>query len=111
MSNPDRLSPVINGIKDQMSAQMAVSQAEIVDFETRTRGVLEGETGVNPYQVGQYLNFSRAIYRLRNKEIEGSPLIDAVAIQVAKFKSQGLTEAILNKIRTEVWTIPAPAGP
>lgn len=110
-SNTDRLSPVLTSVLPDMQANAAQKTMEIVDFEQRTRGVCEGEALVTPYAVGQYLNYSRAIYRLRNKEIEGAPLVDAVAILTAKFKSEGLTEAILDKIRNEVWTIPAPTGP
>lgn len=111
MANPDRQSPVVLGLLPGMTSAMATAQAEIVDFEARTRACVANEAGVKPFQVGTYLNFSRAIYSLRNREIEGCGLVDNVAMLVTRFKAQGCSEPILDKIRNDVWTIPAPAGP
>jgi hypothetical protein len=111
MQNPDRMSPVLLTQRDSMIANATVTNGEIVAIETQTRGILAGETPMKPWSVGQYLNFARSLYAKTRTVSGGTGLIEAAAVIIAKFKSQGLTESVLNKIRDEVFAIPAPTGP
>jgi hypothetical protein len=78
----------------------------MVQFETATKTVLD-EEGIDTMQYVGYLNFSRRCYALTQK-FSGPTLINAVNIALTVFVARGFVQAILERIRDEVWTLPAP---
>ena len=73
-------------------------------------GILSGELVVLP-MYARYLAFANQVYSCYRKYGGGSGTVEWVAQLVAKWMSRGCEEPILNKIRDEVFAIPAPAGP
>lgn len=107
---PTRLQALAEAMKPDMLEKVEAMATWAVDYEERTRAVLRGETAIVTTW-GFYLAFSRQIAALVNKGIEGNLLIEEVATRLASWKARGLSEPILDKIRNDVWSIPAPAGP
>jgi hypothetical protein len=62
-------------------------------------------------QLPFYLNFGREIWALTRKEVSGETLAKEAAVLIAKWKARGLTEAVLQGIRTDVFNVSAPITP
>lgn len=73
-------------------------------------GVLRGESVIST-DYPKYYCYTYAVDAAQRRFGGGSVLVDEVAILGARWKARGCTEAILDKIRNEVFAIPAPAGP
>lgn len=80
----------------------------MVQFEAATKTILD-EEAVSIRQYPAYLNFSRRCYAATQK-YNGNTLISFVNQLLQYFVSRGFTQAILERIRNEVWTI-SPPGP
>ena len=51
------------------------------------------------------------MWKLSRKEISGESLAKEAAVLIAKWKARGLTEAVLQGIRTDVFNVAPPIGP
>ena len=58
-----------------------------------------------------YLAFGRSLWALGRKEISGESAAKEAKVLVDKWKARGLTEALLQAIRTDVFNIGAPIAP
>jgi hypothetical protein len=67
--------------------------------------------GVSIIQYPFYLCFGREMWSLIRKEVSGESLAKEAATLVAKWKARGLTEAVLQAIRTDVFNVVAPVAP
>jgi len=79
--------------------------------EQLVKGVLASEGSVTAWDVGAYISFAAEILRIQRKHPGGAQLNSEVAILLARYKAEGLSEAVLIRCRNEVFTIPAPAAP
>ncbi len=68
-------------------------------------------SGVPTIQHPFYLCFGRDVWALTRKEISGESLAQAVAVLIAKWVARGLTLAVLQAIRTDVFNVGAPIAP
>jgi len=67
--------------------------------------------GVRTIQYPFYFCFAREMWSLVRKEISGESLATEAATLVAKWVARGLTPAVLQAIRTDVFNVAAPIGP
>ena len=58
-----------------------------------------------------YLCFGRELFALSRREISGESLCKEAAVLSAKWKARGLTEAVLQAIRTDVFNVASPIAP
>jgi hypothetical protein len=58
-----------------------------------------------------YKNFGREMWSLSRSDISGESLAKEAAVLIAKWKTRGLTEAVLQGIRTDVFNVAAPVAP
>jgi hypothetical protein len=58
-----------------------------------------------------YLNFGRELWALTRREVSGESLCKEAAVLIAKWKARGLTEAVLQAVRTDVFNVVAPVAP
>jgi len=91
---------------DMLVQETAIFQEE-QDIEAHVRGILSGETA-STIQYPFYQAFAREVWKCHRHYGGGGVVVDEVALLVYKWKTRGLTEATLNKIRDEVFGIPAP---
>jgi hypothetical protein len=106
--NSKAIPVVMKEQKEQVMALVTQHFTNIYAFEQATKTILD-EEGIDTGEYPAYLNFSRRIYTLK-RSFSGESLINAVNVLLQEFVGRGFNQAILERIRDEVWTLPAP-GP
>jgi len=93
---PDNVAAKFTQLKPLMLDGQEARQAELVDIETRVRGILD-DSGIQGNARVPYLNFARALYRAKGHN-SGVALQKAATAEKAKFVQYGLDPTILDKI-------------
>ena len=90
--------------------QRATSKfASLFDMESAVKQVLNS-AGTSANDTANYLNFSRQVWKA-DQTYKGEALQVEVAIYLSKWTARGLSAAVCETIRNQVFTIPAPVGP
>jgi hypothetical protein len=92
-----------------MTQNMAAVTPMLVTMESQVKQVCDG-AGVSTIRYPFYLCFGREMWALQRREISGESLAVEAAVLIAKWKARGLTEAVLQGIRTDVFSVNAPIG-
>jgi hypothetical protein len=101
-----QVTPQLTSIKQNAAHVMN----DIVQMETQVRQVLNG-SGVPTIQYPFYLCYGRELWsRIRNG-MEGESLAIEAAVLLAKWVARGLTQSVLQDIRTDVFNVSAPVAP
>lgn len=108
-TSPDKVKANLEELRPSMLANTQAVFPELVQMETETKQVLDGE-GVSVIQYPFYLAFARELWRKRRQAISGSSLAREAQVLIAKWEARGLAVSVLEKIRTQVFDI-APFGP
>jgi hypothetical protein len=108
--NTERIKATLDDKRPAMLASVTAVFPMITAMELQVKQVCDG-AGVATIQYPFYLNFGREIWALSRKEVSGESLCKEVAVLVAKWKARGLTEAVLQGIRTDVFNVSAPIAP
>lgn len=85
-----------DSLKDSMVEQQQVRFSDLENIENTIKGIVEPQ-GVATILVPHYLNFGRELYKLTQK-FSGTTLDNEALICFTKWKSRGLTVAILKTI-------------
>ena len=87
-------------------------QATNIALEQMELGVKQqvDSYGVMPRDVRDYLNFGRQVWKACNTHT-GETLATKVAIFLSRWTAEGLSQAVLESIRNNVFHVPAPVGP
>jgi len=93
---PDNVAAKFTALKPLMLDGQEARQAELVDIETKVRGVLD-DAGVLGNLRVPYLNFARALYRAKGHN-SGVALQKLATAEKAKWVQLGFDATILNKI-------------
>jgi len=93
---PDNVRAKFDALKPLMLDQQEARQAEIVDFETKVRQILDDYGIIGNFRI-PYLNFARALYAHKGHN-SGVALRKLAAAEKAKFVQMGLDPAILDEI-------------
>jgi len=107
LERSDGLPTNVVAQKDLIEAHQMLHFANFFSYEQRTRTVLDRE-GISTTLYPFYLSFSRQVYRL-SQQFSGESLLFNVNILLLVWVARGLTQAILETIRDDVWHIDAPA--
>lgn len=102
------LSVKVAGLKDMMKRQLTTIFEAQVQVEEAVKAILD-EEGIWTTQYPFYMNFGRQCYKYKNK-FSGPSLINVVNIWMQRWVADGFTQAILERIRDVVFTLPAPSG-
>jgi hypothetical protein len=108
--NTERIKATLDDKRPGMLASVTAVYPMITAMELQVKQVCDG-AGVKTIQLPFYLNFGREIWALSRKEISGETLAIEVATLIAKWTSRGLTAAVLQGIRTDVFNVSAPITP
>jgi len=103
-TDPAKVQAVLAGLRDMMTNSVNAVFPELVQLETETKQVLDGE-GIATIQYPFYLDFARELFRLRKRGISGSSLQREVQVLMAKWTDRGLAAPVLEKIRTQVFDV------
>jgi len=108
--NTERIKATLDDKRPSMLASVTAVFPMITAMELQVKQVCDG-AGVATIQHPFYLNFGREIWALSRREVSGESLAKEAAILIAKWKARGLTEAVLQGIRTDVFNVSAPIAP
>jgi hypothetical protein len=108
--NTTRIKDTLDELRPAMLQKVTAVFPMITAMELQVKQVLDG-AGVPTRDYPSYLAFGRSLWALGRKEISGESAAKEAAVQIAKWKARGLTEAVLQGIRTDVFNIAAPIGP
>jgi hypothetical protein len=107
---PERTAAQVTPQLSSIKQNAAFVMNDIVQMETQVRQVLNG-AGASTIQYPFYLCFGREIWaRIRNG-MDGESLAQEAAVLIAKWVARGLTQSVLETIRTDVFNVSAPVGP
>lgn len=109
-TKPERTVGDVTSMLGDMTANAKATFATILQMEQQVRQTLNG-SGVPTIQYPYYLNFGRQVWSKQRKGMAGESLAQEVAILVAYWVAQGLTQSVLQAIRTQVFNVTAPIAP
>ena len=105
-----RIKATLDAKRPSMLASVNAVTPMITAMELQVKQVCDG-AGVATIMYPFYLCFGREMWALSRKDISGESLCKEAAILIAKWKARGLTEAVLQAIRTDVFNVVAPVAP
>lgn len=106
--NTERLKTDIDNLRPAMLAAVQAVFPELVLMESQVKQVLDG-LSVATIQYPFYLAFGRELWRLTRQQISGPSLAKEAAVLVDKWKARGLSQAVLEAIRSQVFNIGPPS--
>ena len=105
-----RIKATLDAKRPAMLASVTATYPMIAAMELQVKQVCDG-AGVPTIQYPFYLCFGREMWALSRKDISGESLAQEAAILITKWTSRGLTQAVLQGIRTDVFNVSAPIAP
>jgi hypothetical protein len=98
-------------MRPSMLAHVQAQFVSIVSMESQVKQTLDA-SGVSVIQYPFYLCFGREMWHMTHEnEMSGESAAQAAAVLIAKWVARGLTQAVLQAIRSEVFNVPAPIAP
>jgi len=108
--NTERIKATLDDKRPGMLASVTAVFPMITAMELQVKQVCDGK-GVPTIQYPFYLNFGREIWALTRKEVSGESLALEAAVLITKWVARGLTQSVLQAIRTDVFNVAAPIAP
>ena len=108
--NTERIKAIVDEKRPAMLASVTATYPMIAAMELQVKQVCDG-AGVPTIQYPFYLCFGREMWALSRKDISGESLAQEAAILITKWTARGLTAAVLQGIRTDVFNVSAPIAP
>lgn len=106
-TTPSRTAGIVTARAPEMKTNFGVTAAEEVSIEAQVRQVCNG-AGVPTIQYPFYLCFGREMWALQRRGVAGESMAIEAAVLIAKWVAQGMTEGVLQAIRTDVFDVAAP---
>ena len=108
--NLERVNAILTEKRPKMLQNMSSVVPLITAMELQVKQVCDG-AGVPTIQYPFYLCFGREMWSLTRSDISGESLALEAATLIAKWVSRGLTQSVLQAIRTQVFNVGAPVAP
>ena len=108
--NTERIKATLDEMRPGMLANVTAVFPMIAAMELQVKQVCDG-AGVPTIAYPFYLCFGREVWALSRKDISGESLAQEAAILIAKWVARGLTQSVLQAIRTDVFNVAAPIAP
>ncbi len=108
--NTERIKATLDDKRPGMLANVTAVFPMIASMELQVKQVCDG-AGVPTIAYPFYLCFGREVWALSRKDISGESLAQEAAILIAKWVARGLTQSVLQAIRTDVFNVAAPIAP
>ena len=108
--NTERIKATLDEMRPAMLQKVTAVFPMITAMELQVKQVCDG-AGVPTIQYPFYLCFGREMWALSRKDISGESLAQEAAILITKWTARGLTAAVLQGIRTDVFNVVAPVAP
>ena len=108
--NTERIKATLDEKRPAMLANVTAVFPMITAMELQVKQVCDG-AGLPTIQYPFYLCFGREMWALSRKDISGESLALEAATLIAKWVARGLTQSVLQAIRTDVFNVSAPIAP
>ena len=108
--NLERVSAILTEKRPTMLQNMSAAIPLLTAMESQVKQVCD-LAGVSTIQYPFYLDFGREMWRLSRSEFSGESLALEAATLIAKWVARGLTQSVLQDIRTGVFNVGAPVAP
>jgi hypothetical protein len=105
-----RIKATLDELRPAMLANVTAVFPLITAMELQVKQVCDG-SGVSTIQYPFYLNFGREMWALSRKDISGESYAKEAAILITKWTARGLTQAVLQALRIQVFNVAAPVAP
>ena len=105
--NLERVNAILTEKRPTMLQNMTAVAPMIAAMELQVKQVCDG-AGASTIQLPFYLCFGREIWALTRKDISGETMAKEAAVLITKWTARGLTSAVLQGIRTDVFNVSAP---
>ena len=106
----ERIKATLDAKRVDMLARVNAVFPSIYAMETEVKQVLDGE-GVSVVLIPAYLNFGREMWKKGDQNISGETLAIEAQTLIAKWVARCLNQTVLEKVRTDVSNVSAPAAP
>ena len=106
-----RIKGVLDLKRPKMFEHVQAQIVSIVSMELQVKQTCDA-SGASVIQYPFYLDFGREMWHMTHEnEMSGESAAQAAAVQIAKWTARGLTQAVLQAIRTQVFNVGAPIAP
>ena len=106
-----RIKATLDAKRPAMLASVTATYPMIAAMELQVKQVCDG-AGVPTIQYPFYLCFGREMWHMTHEnEMSGESAAQAAAVLIAKWTARGLTQSVLQAIRTQVFNVGAPIAP
>ena len=107
--SPDIAAQTTARIFADMTARYEASMLALNSMELDTKQVLSA-SGIDTMYIVFYLDYARQLFRLSHgRSISGPTLAREAQVLLEKWQARGLDPDVLAAIRTDVFSVPAPA--
>jgi len=107
--SPDIAAQTTSRIFADMTERYEAAMVALSSMETQAKQVLDA-SGINTMYIVFYLDFARQLFRLSHgRSISGATLAREAQVLLEKWQARGLDPVVLAAIRTDVFSVPAPA--
>jgi acyl-CoA reductase-like NAD-dependent aldehyde dehydrogenase len=107
--SPDIAAQTTSRIFADMTERYEAAMVALSSMETETKQVLDA-SGIDTMYIVFYLDFARQLFRLSHgRTISGPTLAKEAQVLLEKWQNRGLRPDVLAAIRTDVFSVPAPA--
>jgi len=107
--SPDIAAQTTSRIFADMTERYEAAMVALSSMETQAKQVLDA-SGINTMYIVFYLDYARQLFRLSHgRSISGATLAREAQVLLEKWQARGLDPVVLAAIRTDVFSVPAPA--
>jgi hypothetical protein len=105
--NTERVKATLDDLRPDMLASVSAVFPLLATMESEVKQVLDGE-GVSVILYPFYLGFGRELWRLQRNNLSGESLAIEAQTLIQKWVARGLSQTVLEKLRTDVFSVSAP---
>ncbi len=105
--NIERISAILTERRPKMLERVNYTFVSLASMEAQVKQVLDQE-GVSVITYPFYLNFGREMWHLCQIDMSGNALAVEAATLIGKWVARGLSQSVLETIRTQVFNVGAP---
>ena len=103
----DRVKSALDDMRPTMFTNVQSVFPQLTAMEIEVKQVLDG-LGVSVAQYAMYLAFGRELWGMLRREMSGESASMEAKVLSDKWVARGMTQAVLDAIRSQVFNIPAP---
>jgi len=109
--NLERVNAILTEKRPKMFEHVQAQIVSLTSMESQVKQTCDA-SGVSVIQYPFYLCFGRELWHMTHQnEMSGESAAQAAAVLIAKWVARGLSQPVLQAIRSEVFSIPAPIAP